>query len=197
MPGRRRRLLMGGLVVAGLGACAGTSPPVQLYQLRSQAPVAVSPRPPSPWNWQLMLPVRVPDYLDREPILLPQGRSGLLALSGQRWAESLRDSVPRVLRQDLATLLGADRVWTAPLPAGVRIDRQLRVELLHLGADADRRGVTLEARWSLVDPSSAQPPRADVIRVTVDSEGPDVDQLVAAHRLALWRLAEALVREAR
>jgi uncharacterized lipoprotein YmbA len=34
-----------------------------------------------------MLPVRVPDYLNRDAVLLPQGQSGLQALAGHRWAE--------------------------------------------------------------------------------------------------------------
>jgi uncharacterized protein len=183
---------LGLLALALLAACAST-PPVQLYQLRAATPVAAVAAPaPSSLNWQLMLPVRVPDYLDRDALLVPQGQSGLQAQAGHRWAEPLRESVPRLLRQDLATLLGEGRVWVAPLPAGVVVTRQLRVELLALEASADRRTVELRARWSVAAPGGAAAPRVETAVLSVPAAGTDVDSLVAAHRLALWRLAERI-----
>lgn len=189
---RRRTLLalMGG---AALAAC-GSSPPVQLYHLGAEPPVPLPvPRPAtSDQTWQLLLPVRVPEYLDREAILLPQGQTGLLALSGHRWAESLRDAVPRVLRQDLTAWLGEGRVWTAPLPAGAVVTRQLRVDIVALQADAARSAVQLQAGWTVIDPQGRTPPRADAVTLRVPSADSGIDSLVAAHRLALWRLAERM-----
>ena len=59
--------------------------------------------------------MRLPEVLERDALLMPQGQAGLEALQGHRWAEPLRDAVPRLLRQDLATLLGEARVWSAPI----------------------------------------------------------------------------------
>lgn len=191
-PSDRRRALAALLSAAAVLAGCGTSPPVQLYHLRSEPPLP-TPAAAGSEVWQLMLPVRLPDYLDREALLLPQGDTGLLALSGHRWAESLRDAVPRVLRADLAARLGEGRVWTSPLPAGVTATRQLRVELLGFEATADRAAVRLQARWTLVDPQGRQPPRADTTTLRVPVDGGGIDRLVAAHRLALWRLAERIV----
>ncbi len=194
------------LSLALLAGCTASAPTnVQMFRLGTMPPLATpatTTTPPVPAagaevstaapNWQLMQPVVVPAYLDRDALLLPQGPGGLLALSGQRWAEPLRDSVPRALRQDLATLLGEARVWTTPLPAGVVIARQLRVELLALEATPDRSAVLLRARWSIADAAGAAPPRAESVSLTVPSAAPDLDSLVAAHRLALWRLAERI-----
>ena len=184
------------LSLALLTGCASSVPAnVPLFRLSATPPVAMpaaaAANAAAP-NWQLMQPVGLPAYLDREALLLPQGQGGQLALSGQRWAEPLRDSVPRVLRQDLAALLGESRVWTAPLPAGVVIARQLRVELLALDVAPDRASVLLRARWSLADAAGTAPPRAEAVTLTIPSAGPDIDKLVAAHRLALWRLAERI-----
>ena len=188
-----RRTVLALLGSAAVGAC-GTSPPVQLYHLGGQPPLPAPTPLPSAETWQLLLPVRVPEYLDREAILLPQGQTGLLALSGHRWAESLRDAVPRVLQQDLSAWLGPGRVWAAPLPAGVTVTRQLRVEILSLQADAARTAVQLQARWTVADPAGRTPPRADSATLRVASAGPSIDSLVAAHRLALWQLAERVAQ---
>lgn len=182
------------LTLAMLAGCAATAPAnVQLYRLSAAPSVAPSQATAvATQNWQLMQPVVVPAYLDRDAVLLPKGQSGLLALSGHRWAESLRDSAPRVLRQDLAALLGEARLWTTPVPPGVVISRQLRVELVSLESSADRSAVLLRARWSLADPAGTTPARAEAVALTIPSTGPDIDSLVAAHRVALWRLAERI-----
>lgn len=192
------------LALAGLlAACASPAPPPALYQLRSEPPATVQAEPaPLPKAapgqvLQLLLPVALPEALQRESLLLPQGQAGLQALAGHRWAEPLADAVPRLLRQDLAALLGEARVWVAPLPAGVAITRQCRVEVLNLLATPDRSGVVLQARWTLSDPSGRSAPVVQTTQISVPTTGPDVDALVLAHRLALWRLAEQVAHTVR
>ena len=173
-----------------LAACASPAPPPALYQLRSAPPVPVQAVAAPQQVLQLLLPVALPEALQRDALLLPQGQTGLQALAGHRWAEPLADAVPRLLRQDLAALLGEARVWAAPVPAGVVITRQCRVEILSLLATPERTAVVLQARWTLSDPSGRIAPQVQTTQISVPSAGPDVDALVAAHRLALWRLAE-------
>jgi uncharacterized lipoprotein YmbA len=135
MAARRRLVLAGALLVGGCAA----SPPVRLYQLRVDAPVASWPPPdPAAPVWEISPDVTLPDYLERDAIVVAHGRAGLQALADDRWAEPLRDSVPRLLRHDLALLRGADRVWAAPAPAGVHVARRLQVEVQELLATADR-----------------------------------------------------------
>jgi uncharacterized lipoprotein YmbA len=144
-----------------------------------------------------MLPVRVPDYLDRDELLLPQGANAVQPAFNHLWAEALSRSVPRVLTQDLRTLRGTGSLWTAPL-GGVAVQGQLRVELLALDVDVGGRSVTLQARWSTHPLSSAAPPAAQpaahTTRLTVPSTSGDAAALVSAHRLALWQLAQAIAR---
>lgn len=90
----RRRIAWG----AGLGAvlllagCASPLPPVQWVRLPDQSPgAATAPPPPAGVSWQLMAPVPLPGHLDRDALLVPQGRAGLQPLGGARWAEPLRD----------------------------------------------------------------------------------------------------------
>jgi uncharacterized lipoprotein YmbA len=204
-----RLVVMGSalLLVLGLAGCGTPLPPPQLYQLRAAPPVAVAPPAAaapgagpadsrtSP-TLQLLLPVSLPELLERDAIVVPQGQAGVQALAGHRWAEPLRDAVPRLLRQDLAALLGNGKVWVAPLPAGLVVQRLLRVEVLALQADSTRGSVQLQARWTLSDPMGRAPVQTRLEHLAAPVQGSDIDALVVAHRLVLWRLAERLAQAA-
>ena len=185
-----------------LGGCASPAPAPLLHQLPNAPPVpvlATTPVQALPGTQvlQLLLPVSLPEALQRDSLLLPQGASGLKALPGHRWAEPLADAVPRLLRQDLAALLGDARVWVAPLPAGMAVTHQLRVDVWQLLATPGRDAVVLQARWTLSDPTGRSPPQVHTTQVSVPSTAADADALVSAHRLALWRLAEQVARAVR
>ncbi len=184
-------VLVAALAALLLAACASPAPPARLYQLRSEPPAAVAPPPAAGAPSLQLMPLSLPELLERDAILVSQGGSGVVALSGHRWAEPLRDAVPRLLRQDLALWLGLPQVWAAPVPAGVTLQRQLRIEVLTMQADAERRAVNLQARWTLSDPGGAMPPLTRIETVSAPIQGADVDALASAHRAALWRLAEA------
>lgn len=182
-----------------LTACAsGPQTPPNFYQLRLEAPQAqaqLQARPDAAptGHWQLLGPVRLPEYLQRDVLWLPVGSSGLQPMEGQRWAEPLRDALPRILLHDLGQLRGSDRVWAGSLPPGLVIGRQLRLEVLAFESSADRRSVQLRVRWWAGEPLSKTAPQAGELSLSAPSAGPAADQLVAAHRLVLWMLAERLV----
>lgn len=175
-------LLLLPLLLTALAGCA-SGPPPRLYQLRAEPPVAVQ-AVASAQVLQLMA-VRLPEVLEQTGLLVPQGQGGVQVLADHRWAEPLRDAAPRLLLQDLARLLGPERVWSAPLPLGVVVTVPLRVEITTLQARADRAAVQLQARVTLGV-------RVLMVSLEAPSSGPEPDALVAAHRLALWRLAEQI-----
>lgn len=180
------------LVAAGLAGCASPLPALQWVRLPAEPAQAVKPPASSSAHaapvWQLMMPIGLPGHLDRDPLLTPQGRAGLQPLGGARWAEPLREAVPRLLRQDLTRALAAE-VWAAPLPPGLRPTRQLRIELLAFDITAEGGGVALQARWSLADATGATPPRLGSASFVTPAGGRDADALAAAHRQALATLA--------
>ena len=184
------------LCLIGLGGCASRVSEPTLYLLRSDPPpgVAVPAEVATARlsRWQLMLPVRVPEYLDRAALLLPQGANGVQPTFNKRWAEPLASSIPRVLAQDLNTLRGQGSVWTAPVPDRLMFQGQLRVEVLAFDVRSDGAAVTLKARWSTAGANSADAPRSHLVTITVPSSSSDADALVSAHRLALWQLAQAI-----
>lgn len=178
-----------GVWLAVLAGCS-SSPPIQLYQLRAEPP-ASTPSAPAGTVWALGT-VQLPDYLDRDAIVRPSGAASLQHSPSQRWAEPLRDVVPRLLAQDLAQLRGSAQVWRMPVPPGVQVDRQLRVEVQRLDARADGRQVVLQARWTLVDPSGKTKPSVYERRIELEASDGSTDALVSAHRSALWQLAQAI-----
>lgn len=206
-----RRLDLAGLglaVAMAMLACSSTpAPPMHYHQLRlsppvaapaaTVAPAAVAPAAVAQGAWQLMLPIRGPDYLDRDTLWVAAGGNSLQPLDGHRWAEPLRAAVPRTLGHDLGVLHGAGQVWSGAVPEGMVVTRQWRVELLEFAPSEGRPGVRLRARWVVRDPrSDAVPVQTGEADVDAPSAGAQPDQLVDAYRLALWRLAERMAGSA-
>lgn len=175
--------------------CAGPdAPPTRWYELRAEPP---EPRPvPRPGDgavWEVSGQMRLPGALDRDTLMVASGAASLQPLAGHRWAEPLRESVPRRLAADLALLRGDRLVWRAPAPAGANVTRQLRVEIDSLLADSGQRTLRLQARWWLTDVrggSAAPVPGQAEIEVPLANASPDA--LAAGHRLAVWRLAQRI-----
>lgn len=191
----KRRPLLQLFGALALGACAGPTAPTRWYALRGDPPQAAPATPAVDGAvWELSRSVRLPGGLDRDTLVVESGAAGLQPLVGHRWAEPLRDSVPRVLLQDLVTLRGPGRVWASPAPAGVTVTRRLTVEVLVLQADAERRRLRLKARWWFEDAvNAAALPQLGEADLAIDIADSSIDALAAAHRLALWRLAERLI----
>ncbi|BAL96190.1 PqiC family protein [Rubrivivax gelatinosus] len=187
----RRRLVAGAALVLA-GCAAAPTPPRRLYRLDSAAPGPVPEASPAAEVWALSPTVALPEYLQRDAILVAAGDTRLQSLDGERWAEPLRDALPRVLRADLERLRGPGSIWLAPLPAGLQAARVLRVELAELHAQAAPPGVRCVARWWLEDPAGRQPPRAGSAALLEPSAGSAAEDIVRAHRRVLWRLAERI-----
>ena len=195
----KRRATLAGLCLAPwmLAGCASSSnEPTRWYELRADPPgPEVPPQPGDGSTWEMVGTVRLPGALDRDTLVVASGAATLLPLAGHRWAEPLRDAIPRLLAADLARLRGAGRVWRTPVPAGVAVQRRLRVEIDTLVADAGRRSLHLKARWWLSDErtGAAATPETRMADVQIALADGSVDTLAAAHRQAIWQLAQSIV----
>lgn len=197
-PALNRRSL---LAAAGIGTlaltagCAGpAAPPTRWYELRAEPPEPrPATRPGDGAAWEVSGLVRLPGALDRDTLVVSTGAASLTPLPGHRWAEPLRDGVPRRLVADLALLRGEGLVWRAPAPTGANVTRQLRVEIDSLMADSGRRSLRLQARWWLTDiQGGATPPRLGQADIDVPLQDGSPDALAAGHRMAIWRLARQI-----
>jgi uncharacterized lipoprotein YmbA len=207
--GTARAMALAAVLVAALAVagCGSAPPPERLLRMPLTAPATgattAAPAPPAApaaataEAWQLVLPIGLPAYLDHAALLVPAGRAGagLEPLPGVRWAEPLRDAVPRLLRHDLAQLRGEERLWTAPLPVSLTNAARLRVDVVAFEAEPDGAAVRLVARWSLVRADGGAPTAASAelrVAVVADAVGGRAESLVLAHRQALRALAERI-----
>ena len=164
-----------------LNACSPVSvAPESRLVLRTESPIALNARTTQS-VWQLM-PVRLPAYLDRETLLMP-GTQGL-QVSAWRWAELPSESAQRILAADLATILGASRLWNGQVPSTLQA-QPLRIEVQSLDLSPDLQQLELRARWS----AGAQAHQTN-LRVTLASRS--AADVSLAHRTALAQLAQTI-----
>ena len=103
--------ILGAFLVV-LGGCAGTSPPVNLYVL-SSLPQSAADTQSDPEESKIAIgigPIKLPEYLDRSQIITRISPNELRVAAFDRWAENLKSSFPRILMENLATLLNTDQV---------------------------------------------------------------------------------------
>jgi uncharacterized lipoprotein YmbA len=180
------------LLGGGMAACGTPAPPTRWYRLPTEPPPgAEAPTPRAVVrSWELSPGLALPELLERDTLLVEEGAAGIRLLHGHRWAEPLRDAVPRLLRHDLALCLPG--LWERPAPAGVAVAGRVQVELLALQGSLALRQVRLEARWVLTPgPAADAGATARALRAELflpwDGAGPE--SLVLALRAALWQLA--------
>jgi uncharacterized protein len=184
-------------VLSGLAACS-TSAPQRWYRMSSEPPPGESARRAVDGVvvgavWALASSLPMPELLERDTLLVEEGSATIRMLHGHRWAEPLRDTLPRLLRQDLARFVPG--LWTGQAAPGAPAAGLVQVELLALQGSLSRRQVLLSARWSvqargLGDDTVARPlKRTYQMEELVPWTNPSPETLVMAQRLAMWRLA--------
>ena len=196
----RRGLLAASASLLAFTAGCGTSPAIRLRRLPLAVPEATAPAPAEGIGgrtWELAMRPALPAFLDRDEILVDRGQGRVEPLPGERWAEPLAEAVPRLLLHDLAWLRGSQRVWPAPAPGAVGARQRLRVQVLGLQAEPAQGLLRLQARWTLADADELAPPQVGQADIDVPLTGADAAGVIAAHRLALWRLAQRIAADAR
>jgi uncharacterized protein len=186
-----------------LAACSSTSAPQRWYRLPSEPPAGeAAPRAAAGAAgialWELAPALPMPELLGRDTLLVEEGAAGIRLLHGHRWAEPLRDALPRLLRHDLSLFVPG--LWTGPTgPAAPNkpVGGRVQVELLALQGSLSRRQVSVAARWVVTAGASTEPgaltsPRAYRIDDTVPWTDASMESLVLAQRLAMWRLAQRI-----
>lgn len=196
---RRDALLL--LAAAALAGCATRiTPPRRLYGLTGMPPLPDDARPGQDDRaWVLSPQIALPELLDRAEILVAEGSAGLRPWPEARWAEPLRDALPRVLAEDLARLrqpypvaLGGTKQVDASIESlrlVVQVDEWLARE------DGTGLQLHLRARWhwaALNAPAGTALPAAGRADLSLACAA-DADALAGAYRRSVVLLAARIV----
>ena len=132
-----------------LGGC-GRSPASRFYVL--------SPLPESEKDMQVKTdkgcyaigigPITLPDYTDRSEIVTRISPNKLSLGEFDRWAEPLVDGFPRILMENLSSLLCADPITLYPPTGPISIDYRVEVEVIRFDGTLGE-SASLIARWTL------------------------------------------------
>lgn len=190
------------LCALGMLAACSTSAPQRWYRMSSEPPPGESAARAVDGAvvgaaWALAPGLPMPELLERDTLLVEEGSASIRMLHGHRWAEPLRDTLPRLLRQDLARLVPG--LWTGQAAPGAPAAGLVQVELLALQGSLTRRQVLLSARWSVQprgpgDTGARAPQRTYQMEEPVPWTNPSPETLVMAQRLAMWRLAARIAQ---
>ena len=135
-----------------LGGCAGTTPPSDFYVLSALPQSSAQTRSDGDES-RIAIgigPVKLPEYLDRSQIITRTSPNELKVASFDRWAEPLKSSFPRILMENLATLLNTDQVALYPWRKSASVEYQVVVDVVQF--DAENGGdAVLIARWTLLE----------------------------------------------
>jgi uncharacterized lipoprotein YmbA len=124
-------------------------------------------------------PVRLPGYLDRQEVVTRKGENRFMISEHDRWAEPLEENFTRVLAQNLAGQLGANRIVLYPWTTYGRPPRFVTLEVLRFESDDDRHA-HLAGQWSVIDSGNKTPLVMKVSRLTRQTKDGSTEASVAA-----------------
>jgi len=174
-----------GALIAGVTGC-GSSKPVRYYVLSSMDRPAMRASDEGAGRTIEVGQVRLPAYLDRQQIVSRSSDNSVQLAEYDRWAELLKDSVPRIIAANLAAMLPGDRVLLYPLNTLDKPDCKVTIDIQRF--DGAVGGVAvLEAEWSLSCGKERMP-----VHLTQPVEGAGYDALAQAQSQLLRALCETI-----
>ena len=196
-PLHRRDLVL--LAAATLAGCATRdTPPRRLYGLTGSPPLPPDAKPGQDGRaWVLSPQIALPELLDRDEMLVGEGRAGLGVWPEARWAEPLREALPRLLAEDLGRLRQPYPVALAAAPDRDAESLRLLVQVDEWLARPEGAGLqlTLRARWRwapLHAPAGTALPAAGSADLLLPCAA-HADALADAHRRSIVQLAARIV----
>ena len=190
---RIARTALMALVVLGAGGCLTLSPPPRAYLLSAVPPSSASP--PLADVVVGVGPVSIPAYLDRSPMVVRAGADEVRLAGEHRWAEPLRDAVPRILAENLSALIPTDAVAVFPWRTPWTVQYRVAVDILRFDGALGGLSV-LDARWRLLDGTGKQLVlRAVHLQETATET--TYSALVSAHSRLLAQLSQDIAAEIR
>lgn len=183
----RHSLLL--LLAAVLAGCVSRSPAPSLYQL-----TALAPQTATAGAAALALaigPAQLPRVLERSQILRRASDHRLEQSEFERWAGPLDRELLRVLGDNLARLLGTERISVYPATPPFPVDYRVTLEVQQFDGVLGE-AVTLRARWMLLGGEHGRAVAVRQFERRQEVHGRDYEAFVRAHSEALAALGEAI-----
>ncbi len=139
-------------------------------------------------------PVSIPDYLDRPQIIVRTSENRLELKEFDKWAGSLKHDVPRVISDDLSTLLGTDKVFTFPWTTSLNPKFEVKIDITRF--DGNEKGeVVLDAKWVVMTKSGRKTLAMERSIIKRHAEKPGIEELVSAKSMALGELSRIIANK--
>lgn len=183
------RRVLAALVLLGAAAsgCLGVSPTPRFYALQ---PIDVEAASASDLALAVG-PLHLPRYLQTPQIVTRAGESRVEYEELHRWAGSLESESLRVVGENLALLLGSQRVVVYPLTGPFPLKYRVRLDVERFdGRPGD--AVTMRVRWVVVDAAAGEVLAVGLANLRAPVEASGVDGLVDAHSQVLEDLSREI-----
>lgn len=139
-----------------------------------------------------ILPVDVPELLQRTQIVLLQGKGTHRIAPSHRWGNTLEKDIQRVLAENITTLTGSDAI--SLYPEGQAAKARYRLQLHVTQCDGDLGGsLRFRGTWLLIEFATGKTVRLKRVQLEEPIQGQSIDDLVAAHDRVLDQLSRDIV----
>ena len=140
-------------------------------------------------------PVTVPDHLE-DYLVTRLADQEIFISDTDRWGEPLHESLQHVLRQDLMTLLGTERIQLYPWGPSAPPDLAVALEVLHFEREVTGTAA-VTVRWSIQRGSDGAPLLTKETSIREPIRGKDSRDAAAALSTALGMLSRQIAAEIR
>ena len=184
-------VILGACFLAWPG-CAGTRPSTFYLLSAMVEPGDVKPAFPGANEVTIGVgPVELPPYVDRPQIVTRSGDNRLHLAEYDRWAEPLKQGMPRVLAENLSTVVGTDRIVLFPWKASQTPDYQIVIVVTRFDSTVVGAAV-LNARWSILRRGERPKPLTRQSAIHRDAASQSYEAIVAAQSWTVAKLSEEI-----
>ncbi|MBJ6799036.1 PqiC family protein [Geomonas propionica] len=172
-----------------LGSACSRSPRVTFYTLTPATPAAAVQNTFS--SAVAVGPVTIPELVNRPQLVVRVAPNRVAVLESHRWAEPLKNEIPRLLAQDLGPLLGSSRVYAYDQVSAAAAQYRVLVDIVRLES-VPGESVTLGANWVVRGAGNARREGRAEIREQVT--GSEYEAVAAAFSRALAALSAQITK---
>jgi uncharacterized protein len=181
-------------IVLWLSGCA-QSPQARFYTLTplAQQEVQTQPASNSPISVNIM-PVEIPDYLNRPQIVTRSGQNELQLAEFDRWVSSLPDNIAAVMAENLSQLITSDKVLARSWGRYEKTDYTLVLRVIRLDC-IPGVSATMRVQWTLSTPADEVDVATRVSTYSEKLQNARYDTAVVAVSTLLGRVSREIARE--